>query len=171
MGEFKPYRVNSVRDTMATPDFWNDFVRVAKLSRSAVDEIMKEHGGRGGQNHILWALYESDGLTPIEVARKLGIAAPTVVKMSSHMVASGLITRRRDSVDRRRVHLYLTDRGRAVKRPIEDATRQFRRAMSAGLTTEERKVVSRALAKMLRNLERSRRSADAKLQANDRPHG
>ncbi|HLM91250.1 MAG TPA: MarR family transcriptional regulator [Thermoplasmata archaeon] len=144
---------------MATPDFWDDFVRVAKLSRSAVDEIMKQYGGRGGQNHILWALYEKDGLTPIEVARKLGIAAPTVVKMSSHMVASGLITRRRDSVDRRRVHLYLTDRGRAVKRPIEEATRQFRRATSAGLTAEERKVMSSALAKIVRNLERSSRSA------------
>lgn len=144
---------------MATPDFWDDFVRVAKLSRSAVDEIMKRYGGRGGQNHILWALYEKDGLTPIEVARKLGIAAPTVVKMSSHMVASGLITRRRDSVDRRRVHLYLTERGRSLKRPIEEATRQFRRATSVGLTAEERKVMSGALAKIVRNLERSARSA------------
>jgi MarR family transcriptional regulator, organic hydroperoxide resistance regulator len=140
---------------MATPDYWDDFVRVAKLSRSAVDEIMRQYGGRGGQNHILYALYEKDGLTPIEVARKLGIAAPTVVKMSSHMVASGLITRRRDSIDRRRVHLHLTDRGRAVKKPIEEATRQFRRALSAGLTSEERKVMSSALAKMVRNMERS----------------
>ncbi len=146
---------------MATLDFWDDFVRVAKMSRSAVDEIMKQYGGRGGQNHILWALYERDGLTPIELARKLGIAAPTVVKMSSHMVASGLITRRRDSVDRRRVHLYLTDRGRAVKRPIEEATRQFRRATSAGLTVEERKVMSSALAKIVRNLERSARRVES----------
>jgi MarR family transcriptional regulator, organic hydroperoxide resistance regulator len=146
---------------MATSDFWDDFVRVAKLSRSAVDAIMKQYGGRGGQNHILWALYEKDGLTPIEVARKLGIAAPTVVKMCSHMVASGLITRRRDSVDRRRVHLYLTDRGRAVKRPIEEATRQFRRATSAGLTAGERKVMSVALAKIVRNLERSARIDDS----------
>jgi DNA-binding MarR family transcriptional regulator len=146
---------------VATLDFWDDFVRVAKMSRSAVDEIMKQYGGRGGQNHILWALYEKDGLTPIELARKLGIAAPTVVKMSSHMVASGLITRRRDSVDRRRVHLYLTDRGRAVKRPIEEATRQFRRATSAGLTVEERKVMSSALAKIVRNLERSARRVES----------
>jgi DNA-binding MarR family transcriptional regulator len=146
---------------VATLDFWDDFVRVAKMSRSAVDEIMKQYGGRGGQNHILWALYERDGLTPIELARKLGIAAPTVVKMSSHMVASGLITRRRDSVDRRRVHLYLTDRGRAVKRPIEEATRQFRRATSAGLTVEERKVMSSALAKIVRNLERSARRVES----------
>ena len=146
---------------MATPDFWDDFVRVAKLSRSAVDEIMKQYGGRGGQNHILWALYETDGLTPIELARKLGIAAPTVVKMSSHMVASGLITRRRDSIDRRRVHLYLTVRGRAVKRPIEEATRQFRRATSTGLTAEERRVMSSALAKIVRNLERSVRAAES----------
>jgi len=145
---------------MATPDFWDDFVCAAKLSRSAVDEIMKRFGGRGGQNRILWALYEQDGRTPIEIARKLGIAAPTVAKMSSHMVASGLITRRRDSVDRRRVHLYLTDRGRAVKRPIEEATREFRRATSAGLTAEERRVMSGALNKIARNLERSARIAE-----------
>jgi DNA-binding MarR family transcriptional regulator len=142
---------------VAAPDFWDDFVRVAKLSRSAVDEIMKQHGGRGGQNRILWALYEKDGLTPIEVARKLEIAAPTVAKMSTHMVASGLITRRRDSADRRRVHLYLTDRGRAVKRPIEEATRRFRRATSAGLSAEERRVMSSALGKIVRNLEQTAR--------------
>jgi MarR family transcriptional regulator, organic hydroperoxide resistance regulator len=144
---------------VATPDFWDDFVRVAKLSRSAVDDIMKHYGGRGGQNQVLWALYEKDGLTPIEIARKLGLAAPTVVKMSAHMVASGLITRRRDPVDRRRVHLYLTNRGRAVKKPIDEATRQFRRATSAGLTAEERKVLSIALDKIVRNLERSARNA------------
>jgi MarR family transcriptional regulator, organic hydroperoxide resistance regulator len=144
---------------VSNPDFWDDFVRVAKLSRTAMDEIMREHGGRGGQNRILWALYEKDGLTPIEVARKLGVAAPTVVKMSSHMVASGLITRRRDPIDRRRVHLHLTDRGRAVKRPLEEATRLFRRATSSGLTTEERRVMSTALAKIVRNLERYARIA------------
>ncbi|MGC2288410.1 MAG: MarR family transcriptional regulator [Thermoplasmata archaeon] len=146
---------------MATPDFWDDFVRAAKLARSAVDEIMKQYGGRGGQNHVLQVLYETDGLTPIEIARKLGIAAPTVVKMSSHMVASGLITRRRDSGDRRRVHLHLTDRGRAVKRPIEEATRKFRRATSAGLTKEERRVMASALAKIVRNFERSARGAES----------
>jgi MarR family transcriptional regulator, organic hydroperoxide resistance regulator len=140
---------------MATADFWDDFVRAAKLSRTAVDEIMKRYGGRGGQNRILWVLYETDGLTPIEVARKLGISAPTVVKMSSHMVGSGLITRRRDSADRRRVHLYLTERGRAVKKPIEEMTKRFRRATSAGLTVEERKVMAGAFAKIVRNLERS----------------
>jgi DNA-binding MarR family transcriptional regulator len=137
---------------MATPDFWDDFVRTAKLSRSAWDETMKRYGGRGGQNMVLQALYETDGLTPSDVARKLGIAAPTVVKMASR--------------NRRRVHLYLTDGGRAVKRPIEEAYRRFQRQTSAGLTEEERRFLASAFAKMVRNLERSARSAGS-----DEPNG
>jgi MarR family transcriptional regulator, organic hydroperoxide resistance regulator len=144
---------------MATPDFWDDFVRTAKLSRTAWDETMKRYGGRGGQNLVLQALYETDGLTPSDVARKLGIAAPTVVKMASRMEAAGLITRQRDPRDRRRVHLYLTDGGRAVKRPIEEAYRRFQRQTSAGLTQDERRFLASAFAKMVRNLERLSRSA------------
>jgi DNA-binding MarR family transcriptional regulator len=146
---------------MATPDFWDDFVRTAKLSRTSMDALMKRYGARGGQNHVLWLLYEKDGLTPTEIARKLGIAAPTVVKMATHMAASGLIIRRRDSRDRRRVHFYLTDRGRGVRRPIDEATRQLRRRISAGLTAEERKLMASAFAKMVRNLERSARRVES----------
>jgi MarR family transcriptional regulator, organic hydroperoxide resistance regulator len=141
------------RALMEIPDFWDDFVRVAKLAPIAWDEIMKRYGGRGGQTKVLIALYETDGLTPIEVARKLGIAAPTVVKMASQMAAEGLITRRRDPRDRRRVHLYLTERGRAVKKPIEEALRRFQRRTTAGLTEEERRFLASAFAKMVRNLE------------------
>jgi MarR family transcriptional regulator, organic hydroperoxide resistance regulator len=138
---------------MAIPEFWDDFVRVAKIAPVTWDEIMKRYGGRGGQTKVLLVLYETDGLTPIDVARKLRIAAPTVVKMASNMEGAGLITRRRDPRDRRRVHLYLTERGRTVKKPIEEELRRFQRRTTAGLTEEERRYLASAFAKMVRNLE------------------
>jgi MarR family transcriptional regulator, organic hydroperoxide resistance regulator len=140
------------RMPVATSD-WDDYVRAAKLCRIAWDGIMKEHGGHGGQNLLLRALWERDGLTPIDVARRLDIAAPTVVKMASRMVTSGLITRRRDSRDRRRVHLYLTDRGRAMRKPIEEAERRFWRMTCAGLTADERRFMASALTKIIRNMQ------------------
>ena len=134
-------------------EFTSLFTRAAKLMRGAADEAMRQHGVRVGQNLLLEALWESDGLTPGQIAERLHVATPTVVKMATRMEGAGLLTRRRDEKDARLVRLYLTDQGRALEQPIQDARRELQRRATATLTKEERRHMEAALRKMIRNLE------------------
>ncbi len=130
-------------------EFLSLFTRASKLMRGAADEAMRRHGVRVGQNLVLEVLWETDGLTPGELASRLKVATPTVVKSASRMQASGLLTRRRDQADRRLVRLYLTDRARGIRTEIERERDELERRATATLTSEELACLMTALAKII----------------------
>jgi MarR family transcriptional regulator, organic hydroperoxide resistance regulator len=130
-------------------EFLTLFTRAAKLMRMATDEAMSQHGVRVGQNVILEALWESDGLTPGEIAERLHMATPTIVKSASRMAAAGLLTRERDPADGRLVRLCLTDRARSVRGAIERERAELERRATATLTDGERHHFYSALAKII----------------------
>ena len=134
-------------------DFIALFTRASKLMRSAADVGMSRHGVRVGQNLVIDALTADDGLTPGELAQRLHVATPTIVKMATRMEASGLLTRRRDDKDARLVRLHLTDHARSLRASIEQELRRLRDRATADLTREERLNLESALTKIIRNLE------------------
>jgi len=130
-------------------EFLTLFTRAAKLMRGAADEAMSQHGVRVGQNIILEVLWDTDGLAPGELAERLGVSTPTVVKSARRMEASGLLVRRRDNVDRRLVRVYLTTRGRAVQAGVEAARDELERRATATLSDTERRYLLRSLRKII----------------------
>jgi MarR family transcriptional regulator for hemolysin len=133
-------------------EFLTLFTRASKLLRGAADEAMSRHGVRVGQNLVLEALWDRDGLAPGELADRLGVATPTVVKSATRMEAAGLLTRRRDPRDARLVRLYLTDRGRSIRAAIEAERDELERRATATLSDEERIHLMSALAKIIAEL-------------------
>jgi DNA-binding MarR family transcriptional regulator len=134
-------------------EFVTLFTRASKLMRGAADAAYGRHGVRLGQNLVLAALADEDGLTPGELAQRLQVTTPTIVKMATRMDAAGLLRRRRDSTDNRLVRLYLTDHGRAVHGPIEEERLRLQERAIAGLSDQQRRDLESALAQIIRNLE------------------
>jgi MarR family transcriptional regulator, organic hydroperoxide resistance regulator len=134
-------------------DFIALFTRASKLMRGAADAAFSRHGVRVGQNLVLERLWEEDGLAPGEIAHRLRVSTPTVVKMATRMETTGLLERHRDKTDARLVRLYLTDRGRSLREPLERERERLRERATANLTAAERKQLENALAKMVANLE------------------
>jgi len=130
-------------------EFLTVFTRASKLMRGAADEAMSRHGVRVGQNLVLEVLWGTDGLTPGELAERLHVSTPTVVKSATRMEATGLVARHRDEADRRLVRLYLTDRGRSVQTEIEAARDELDRRATAALTDAERRHLLSALRKII----------------------
>ncbi|MEV4320045.1 MarR family transcriptional regulator [Actinocrispum sp. NPDC049592] len=130
------------------------FTRTHKVLRARTDQAMSRYGVRAGQNLMLEALWENDGRTPGELAERLGVATPTVVKSASRMEAAGLLTRQRDPKDGRLVRLYLTDQSRAVRHDIEREVHDLAERATATLTAEERRNLATALSKILAALEK-----------------
>lgn len=130
------------------------FTRANKLMRAAVDEAMSEYGVRVGQNLVLEVLWETDGLTPGELADRLGVATPTMVKSANRMATAGLLVRRPDPVDGRLVRLYLTDHARAVRSDVQQARERLARRATATLTEAELTHLRSALTKIIAAMER-----------------
>ena len=129
------------------------FTRASKLMRAAADHAYGRHGVRVGQNLVLEILWEEDGRPPGEIARRLGVTTPTIVKMADRMQATGLVTRRPDEHDARVVRLHLTDRGHALRSPILAERAHLAERATATLGERERRTLEAALTKMIANLE------------------
>src|ERR1700683_3673986 len=91
------------------------FTQAAKLLREAADEAMSQHDVRVGRHIVLRTLWDQAGLTPGEIARRLGVATPTIVNTATRMEEAGLVVRKPDPADARLVRLYLTPRGLSVR--------------------------------------------------------
>jgi MarR family transcriptional regulator, organic hydroperoxide resistance regulator len=128
------------------------FTQAAKLLREETDEAMARHGVRVGQHIVLAQLWSQDGLTPGELARRLGSATPTIVNTATRMQDAGLIERRPDPDDARLVRLYLTERGRAARDPVRRARAALERRATATLTAEERRALESSLQKIIDRL-------------------
>jgi MarR family transcriptional regulator, organic hydroperoxide resistance regulator len=134
-------------------EFLTLFAHASKLLRAAADEAYGRHGVRLGENLALAALADEDGLTPGELAERLQVTTPAIVRTANRMEATGLLTRRRDVKDARLVRLYLTEHGRAVYGPIEDERLRLQERALAGLSDAQRRELETALAEVVRNLD------------------
>ncbi|WP_246023148.1 MarR family winged helix-turn-helix transcriptional regulator [Nocardia yunnanensis] len=111
---------------------------------------MRRLGLHLGQNHVLAVLWDDDGRTPGEMAAALNVTTPTIVKMATRMAGAGLLERRRDEHDNRLVRLWLTERGRALREPVEADRKALSDKVTADLTAAERTHLMSALAKIQR---------------------
>lgn len=129
------------------------FTLATKLLREAADEAMGNYGVRVGQHIVLSALWDQDGLTPGETARRLGVATPTIVNTATRMEEAGLLVRRPDPVDARLVRLHLTTAGHAAREPVRAARAALERHATATLTPEELRDLRSALTKIIAQLQ------------------
>ncbi|MFY8043232.1 MAG: MarR family winged helix-turn-helix transcriptional regulator [Rhodoferax sp.] len=64
---------------------------------------------------VMLVLWESDGLSVSALGERLFLDSGTLTPLLKRMEASGLLSRQRSAKDERRVHVRLTDTGRALK--------------------------------------------------------
>jgi DNA-binding MarR family transcriptional regulator len=128
--------------------FWSAKHALAHASATA----FARHGVHEGQQYVLRCLWREDGLSPGEIARRLGLTTPTVTRAATRMEAAGLLRREPHPGDRRLVRLRLTDRGRELEKDIDEQTRQLTERALATLGAGERAALVRALRQIRRNL-------------------
>lgn len=135
-----------------TDGFQAVFWATKRALAEAADVSYRRHGVRDGQQFLLMALWQEDGLTPGELARRLGLATPTVTRAAIRMEAAGLVTREPDLHDRRLVRIHLTERGRKLRKILDAEMRALSDRALAGLADDQRRQLLEALTQIRANL-------------------
>jgi MarR family transcriptional regulator, organic hydroperoxide resistance regulator len=130
------------------PSFWAAKRVLARASANA----FAQHGVHEGQQYLLRCLWAEDGLAPGELARRLGLATPTVTRAAARMEAAGLLRRMPHERDRRLVRLFLTDRGRVLEKEIDREVAMLNERALASLDDSERLALVRYLDCIRENL-------------------
>lgn len=82
--------------------------------RAQLDDLLRPTGVTAAQYTALTALERESDLTSAQLARSSFVTAQSMADMVTSLEEQGVITRRRDPADRRRLVLSLTARGRRL---------------------------------------------------------
>ncbi len=142
---------------LSTPEIGVDelgylLVEVSKLHRAHAHAALEELGVYQGQNFVLTALSEQEGLAQSELAEKLLVRPPTVSNSLARMETAGWIVRQPDPDDRRISRVYLTEAGRALQESVSSLWHDLELQTFAGLTSEQRDSLWQMLLQIRENL-------------------
>jgi DNA-binding MarR family transcriptional regulator len=111
------------------------------------------HGVTAGMWYFLRVLWIEDGLTQRELSQRIGMMEPTTVTALDNMARRGLIRRRRNPRDKRKINIYLTPRGRALRRILAPIAMEVNAVALQDFTPREidvlRRLLGRARARLL----------------------
>lgn len=106
------------------------------------------------QRMMLRVIGRFPGISGGEVARLLHVDAGTISAAVRRLEARGLVKRKQDAEDRRRVTLVLTAQGRRLDVPTEGTVESAMEAVLAVTTEPQREVVRVVLEQLVEALQR-----------------
>jgi MarR family transcriptional regulator, organic hydroperoxide resistance regulator len=113
---------------------------------------LSQHGITSGMWWFLRLLWIEDGFSQAELSERLRVMSPTTVRAMDRLEKQGLITRQPSADDKRKVHIFLTDRGRALRSQLIPIAHEVNRIGTKSLTSAERKTLLSLLARVMDNL-------------------
>ncbi|XXX73117.1 MarR family transcriptional regulator [Sorangium sp. So ce134] len=129
--------------------------RVYLASRAAMYRRFRAHGVEitPEQWMVLVRLWEQEGVTQTHLAERTFRDVPTMSRILALMERDGLVERRRDPTDRRARLVYLTARGRALRKALSGEAKALVDALRAGIPEDDLLTTRRTLQRILANLE------------------
>lgn len=125
--------------------------RCARDLDRALDDALTAAGGSLPAWLVLQAVADADRATQADLARAVGIRAPT---LSSHLDAlerSGFVTRHRDPGDRRAQRVAMTEDGERLFLRLRRVAASFDGRLQAGLGADDVAGLRRLLAELREN--------------------
>ncbi|MGI6535769.1 MAG: MarR family winged helix-turn-helix transcriptional regulator [Eggerthellaceae bacterium] len=114
---------------------------------SAYTPYLKPLGITYTQYITFMVLWEEDGLFVGDICARLHLDNGTLTPLLKKMEKQGFVVRRRDEADERKVRVFLTDEGRAMKDRVRDIPRKV--GSCVDLDAEEAQTLYRLLYKLL----------------------
>jgi len=128
-------------------EVWRSFARCLQ------PRIARE-GVSIGMWFVLRMLWDEDGMSQRELSERVGINGPSMVTAINSMERAGLVKRVQHRTDRRKINIFLTERGRKLKSKLWPMAAEVLTLGLSGLTPNQVKSLNKMLSQILLNLER-----------------
>jgi DNA-binding MarR family transcriptional regulator len=149
-------------DTQRILHHWQEAVpedRLAHLVKDATRALVRalqmrltEHAVSFGHWTFLRILWESDGLTQKELSEEAGVMEPTTFAAMKSMEALGYIERRQLPGNKKKVHVFLTEKGRALKEKLVPLAEEVNNIGVKGVRAADIATARDVLLTIIRNL-------------------
>ena len=133
-------------------DLQSEMTRASRHMRTFLTNALSHSGIYAGQDGVILALADQDGLSAGAIADRLGVKPPTMTRTLARMEAQGFVRREADALDGRQMRAVLTDEGRKHVGAIQLAVKATEQLAISGLDDKEIRQFLKILRKVNRNL-------------------
>ncbi|HXF33428.1 MAG TPA: MarR family winged helix-turn-helix transcriptional regulator [Candidatus Acidoferrales bacterium] len=142
-----PDRIPSAEDTLGFL-----LADTSRAFRRTFGPLIVRHGISVGLFPFLRMISEHDGLTFRELSDAVHMRGPTTVDAVKELERLGLVRRKRNAHDARKVNLFLTERGRRAWDAVAPEVIAINNLGAAGLSKEEQGELKRLLRQVRKNM-------------------
>ena len=129
----------------------------------ALQMRLTPHSVSFGHWTFLRILWESDGLTQSELSEQAGVMEPTTFSAVKAMERLGYVVRRRQLGDRKKVYVFLTPKGRGLRRKLVPLAEEVNRIAVRHVRPGEIGRTRKLLLSIIENLARDEQNADMRM--------
>ena len=108
-------RVSGARKSQLRESIGFQIRHTHRLFQRYLQMQIEPHGITLGMWYFLRVLWTEDGLTQRELSQRAGTMEPTTLVAIKAMVANGLVERRRNAKDGRKINIFLTKKGKSLR--------------------------------------------------------
>jgi len=162
------------RETDVILRHWREAVpndRLAHLVKDATRALLRalqmrltQHSVSLGQWTFLRILWESDGITQRELSELAGVMEPTTFTAVTAMEKLGYVTRRKMADNKKMVYVFLTLKGRLLKRKLVPLAEEVNRIAVESVAPQDIATMRRVLLMMIENLARDQARPNKRLR-------
>jgi MarR family transcriptional regulator, organic hydroperoxide resistance regulator len=159
--------------TQSILQHWREAVpddRLAHLVKDATRALVRalqmrlaRHAVSFGHWTFLRILWEADGITQRELSEQAGVMEPTTFSALKAMERLGYVVRRRRGGDRKKVYVFLTPKGRALRDKLVPLAEEVNRIAVRGVPAAEIATTRALLLAIIENLARDEQGADRRM--------
>jgi MarR family transcriptional regulator for hemolysin len=110
-----------------------DLAAFNRKLRAVFDKIVRERNMTLPRARVFFTLNKKDGINQRELADRLELETPTLVRILDAMEGQGFVERRVAGSDRRAKEIYITETGKVVAGEIDDIAVSVRAQVIAGI--------------------------------------
>lgn len=122
---------------------------VQKIFHNHMRKVSDENNIVNCYRPIVFFLSHHDGMTQLDIVKKTRLKAPTISLALRKMEQEGLVERRNDKDDARKVCVYLTDAGYAYDEKMKSLFKNAENQILSKFNEEDKREMERVLLKLL----------------------
>lgn len=127
---------------------------LSRLVKKCFNEAVAQQGLFSGQQDILFALVENEGITQSRLASRMNVAPATISVSVKRMEKNGFIVKKQDELDARIIRLYPTEKARLAPERIREHMEALEKNICSGMTEEQTRQLSDLLDLAISNLKK-----------------